>query len=405
MMLWMFSFFFGLFCFMQADAQNSFSLEFRESDPASFVDNVSVIHGDYTEVEVDLTVSAPDSLVLSRFYSSRDTYFSESFGGWRFNPHLFLIKKKFSVDVGHSDGSILTYQFLRHDRNYDLFTIDVEEEMLGVVNTAKGDISGWTNLRNNELYFYSQTDSFELHLASEGRRFYIKHPFLDMYCMTHEILPSGNKIFYEFEDCQTAAMYMGCIDLDMTFHEREEMIYAVEQSQTHQMDVLGDRVKSIMSIDESDAVYQSFRSVTTMGLEVGSLLAGGYGAAKGVIGFSKLAKMSKQIAKVAKVSTESLKGGNGFLGHKGFELKNASYQPVRNKPTNIQGRFYSGHALDQMQNRGFIPSGVEETIQRGSHSIGKNPGTKAYYNMANDMTVILNTEGRVITISYGDINQ
>jgi filamentous hemagglutinin len=58
-----------------------------------------------------------------------------------------------------------------------------------------------------------------------------------------------------------------------------------------------------------------------------------------------------------------------------------------------------------MQNRGFTPSVIEETIQRVPHSIGENPGTMAYYDSANDVTVILNTDGKVITISYGDINQ
>lgn len=29
----------------------------------------------------------------------------------------------------------------------------------------------------------------------------------------------------------------------------------------------------------------------------------------------------------------------------------------------------------------------------------------AYYDSANDATVILNNEGRVITMSYGEINQ
>lgn len=67
----------GFFYFQYALAsENSLSriyLGSREGDPASIVENVSTIHGDYTEVEVDLTVSAPDSLILSRFYSSRDT--------------------------------------------------------------------------------------------------------------------------------------------------------------------------------------------------------------------------------------------------------------------------------------------------------------------------------------------
>ena len=66
----------------------------RENDPESLVQNVSTIHGDYTELEVDLTVSSPDSLVLSRFYSSRDTIQTATFGGWRFNPQCFLSIRK-----------------------------------------------------------------------------------------------------------------------------------------------------------------------------------------------------------------------------------------------------------------------------------------------------------------------
>ncbi len=52
-----------------------------------------------------------------------------------------------------------------------------------------------------------------------------------------------------------------------------------------------------LAIDESDAIYQSFRSKTTMGLEIGSLVAGGYGAVKGVMAFNRLAKIPVQIAK------------------------------------------------------------------------------------------------------------
>ena len=51
-----------LFCFQHANAvQTSVYLGSREGDPASLVENVSTIHGDYTEIEVDLVVSAPDS--------------------------------------------------------------------------------------------------------------------------------------------------------------------------------------------------------------------------------------------------------------------------------------------------------------------------------------------------------
>ena len=120
----------GLCCLLQnaiakESSLSSIYMGSREGDPASFVENVNVIHGDYSEIEVDLKVTAPDSLILSRFYSSRDTSQTAILGGWRFNPHCFLSVQKdskrkihspaegelesFSAYVGNPDGSILTY--------------------------------------------------------------------------------------------------------------------------------------------------------------------------------------------------------------------------------------------------------------------------------------------------------
>ncbi len=220
MKCYLINFVLGFFCFQQSFAHDpSIYIGSRESDPASLVENVSTIYGDYTEIEVDLTVSAPDSLILSRFYSSRDTLQTANFGGWRFNPHCFLRVQKdpkgkayttsegkferTSVQIGNPDGSILTYVGWYNSSDLSkpaLFKIDPEEEALGLANTAKGMISCWTNLKNNALYFNAQTDCFELLLGSEGKRFYAKHPSLDVYLITYEILPSGNKIFYEFDE-------------------------------------------------------------------------------------------------------------------------------------------------------------------------------------------------------------
>ncbi len=212
-----------LFCFQHANAaQTSISevyLGSREGDPASLVENVSIIHGDYTEIEVDLVVTAPDSLILSRFYSSRDTLQVATFGGWRFNPQCFLTMQKdpegktYSsaegtfertfVYVGNSNGSILTYVGWRNITNPTkpvLFEIDVEIESAGIANTARGNLGAWTNLKNNKLYYDPQTDSFELLLCTEGKRFYTKNSSSNFYSITHETLPSGNKIFYEFDE-------------------------------------------------------------------------------------------------------------------------------------------------------------------------------------------------------------
>jgi len=104
--------------------------------------------------------------------------------------------------VGNLDGSTLTYVGWKNASSSKraLFKIDVEGESVGLANTAKGNISSWTNLKNNELYFNPQTNSFELDVCSGAKRIYIKHSSTDLYLLSYEVLPSGNKIFYEFDE-------------------------------------------------------------------------------------------------------------------------------------------------------------------------------------------------------------
>lgn len=71
---------------------------------------------------------------------------------------------------------------------------------------------------------------------------------------------------------------MGAGEMEMTLQERVLMIDAVERSQASQMRAVEGWMMDMLSIDESDAVYQSFRFKTTLGLEIGSLVVGGYEA-------------------------------------------------------------------------------------------------------------------------------
>lgn len=87
----------------------------------------------------------------------------------------------------------------------------------------------------------------------------------------------------------------------------------------------------MLSIDASDASYQSFRSKTTLGLEMGSLVAGGYGAVKGMIAFNRLARMPIYISKIASKNsnTDLLKARNliekleAFFGKEPRTFKNS----------------------------------------------------------------------------------
>ena len=70
-----------------------------------------------------------------------------------------------------------------------------------------------------------------------------------------------------------------------------------------------------------------------------------------------------------------------------------------NKPETIDGRDYSGHAVDRMQGRGQTPSVVENTIKTGQASPGTSPGTTKYVDPVNGTTAVVETEtGRVITV-------
>lgn len=58
----------------------------------------------------------------------------------------------------------------------------------------------------------------------------------------------------------------------------------------------------------------------------------------------------------------------------------------------------SGHALDQMQNRGVTPSVVEHTIETGTPMPGNRPSTTEYVDNINGVNVVVNSSGRVITV-------
>jgi hypothetical protein len=90
-----------------------------------------------------------------------------------------------------------------------------------------------------------------------------------------------------------------------------------------------------------------------------------------------------------------------FAGSKLCPLDYASYQQIRNKSAVINGRKYTGHALDRMQDRGFMPSVIENTFVEGQTLPGSFTGTFEYYDAVNKVKVIVGESGQVITIIPG----
>ena len=112
------------------------------------------------------------------------------------------------------------------------------------------------------------------------------------------------------------------------------------------------------------------------------------------------AKLGNAFAGWAKGAGRGGREATGFLGSKGKaglgELKNI--QQLRNTPTTINGTQYSGHALDQMQNRGVMPSVVQNTLSHGT-PFSTRAGTTGMYDATNNIRVISNTDtGQIITV-------
>lgn len=124
-----------------------------------------------------------------------------------------------------------------------------------------------------------------------------------------------------------------------------------------------------------------------------------------VVAVSKVAKLEKTAkpgkAEVSGDFSDSYKSAPmGSRYNQMNQPKNPNYQPVRNIATEINGRKYSGHALDRMQDRGIMPSVVENTIRTGQQ-MGSRDGKTSYYDSKNNVKVIINQSGGVVTTAYG----
>ena len=87
----------------------------------------------------------------------------------------------------------------------------------------------------------------------------------------------------------------------------------------------------------------------------------------------------------------------GRSGQK-HNFPNPNAPQPRNPRTMIYEREYSGHAIDRMQERGFVPSVVENAIKTGTAITSRN-GTTVFTDTINRLRIIVDTaSGRVVTI-------
>jgi hypothetical protein len=73
-----------------------------------------------------------------------------------------------------------------------------------------------------------------------------------------------------------------------------------------------------------------------------------------------------------------------------------------NAPAVIDGRSFSGHALDEMQSDG-IPVSVANNVLQTGLSTPSRGGTMVFYDPDNNISVVQGPSGSIVTVSYGDL--
>ena len=76
---------------------------------------------------------------------------------------------------------------------------------------------------------------------------------------------------------------------------------------------------------------------------------------------------------------------NSIVQRRLQELENLKGTPTQNADEVINGRRYTGHALDQAQNRGLTTSVVEDAIQNGRGSADPIPGRTRNFSPDNNI--------------------
>jgi filamentous hemagglutinin len=135
----------------------------------------------------------------------------------------------------------------------------------------------------------------------------------------------------------------------------------------------------------------------------GQALAGGGSSGASVAGYGA----GNTVFNDGGDNAQASNGGNSDaslpMGSKSNQFnqpKNPTYQPTRNTPGTVEGTDYAGHAFDRMQDRGLTPSVIQNTIENGVPTPSRG-GTTVFYDSVNNVSVVTNSEGKVITVKYG----
>jgi RHS repeat-associated protein len=188
-----------------------------ENEPSALVNGVNVITGDLYLSLKDLSVHGLEPIHLQRHYISQ-----KGLGYWNMFPYhrAFADFDAKNIEIIEPSGARIFYRWdeKRH-KNKTVRTfhpVDLKEEnSKGVTNTARGKISGKTNLKNQNIHMSSSQDRLSVVCPDGTRRVYEREKnfavdeFMDWnisslpsyrtsYLLVKEELPNGRQVRYEW---------------------------------------------------------------------------------------------------------------------------------------------------------------------------------------------------------------
>lgn len=119
-----------------------------------------------------------------------------------------------------------------------------------------------------------------------------------------------------------------------------------------------------------------------------------------------IADEAEAVARATKKANVTTYGGEAtdVVGNRRLQLNQSSNgleSVTRNQEAVINNRLYSGHAIDRMQDRGIMPSVVEEAIIHGKSRPDPNHADRVqYYDKKNGIQIVTSLEGKIITVEY-----
>ncbi|MCS3770387.1 filamentous hemagglutinin [Aeromonas hydrophila] len=186
---------------------------------------------------------------------------------------------------------------------------------------------------------------------------------------------------------------LGDVDAKARVEAREQLSDAINNLTLDLLPVVGD-VKGF--VEAQDTLDYAIAAIAV--IPGGDLLKGPLKAAKEALKAGDVETANKLLSSVNEVV--SAKTPTGSKGRP-LEVRDGT-----NSPSIIDARNYSGHALDRMQKQGITPTVVDNVMKPENAILGKRPGTTAYYDATNNITVIADSKtGTVVTVDFGKIKQ